>query len=206
MLDRLRHSGEHGPHPGRQRPDPFDAGGTRHAGRTGHFRRPDFAGARMTPRPGGQADDRSRQRTVGPTAEDATAQQLAKRLIDNLHHQQAKLPRHATRNDWYMALAYTIRERVLDGYIATLDAITGANLTAKVVAYLSAEFLVGPHLGNSLVNLGLRQVAEEAVASVGADLSALLEQEEEPGLGNGGLGRLAACYMDSLATLNIPAI
>jgi len=136
----------------------------------------------------------------------AAAPELAQRLIENLHHQQAKLPRHATRNDWYMALAYTVRERVLDRYIATLDAIAGSHLTAKVVAYLSAEFLVGPHLGNSLVNLGLRQAAEDAVASVGSDLATLIEQEEEPGLGNGGLGRLAACYMDSLATLNIPAI
>ncbi len=159
----------------------------------------------MTPRAGKTAD-RSRPRVAGSTSGGVTAEEMAQRLIENLHHQQAKLPRHATRNDWYMALAYTIRERILDGYIETLDAITGAHLTAKVVAYLSAEFLVGPHLGNSLVNLGLRQVAEDAVASVGGDLPALLEQEEEPGLGNGGLGRLAACYMDSLATLNVPAI
>ena len=74
------------------------------------------------------------------------------------------------------------------------------------MAYLSAEFLTGPHLGNSLINLGIWQAAEQAVARVGQNLSDLLEQEEEPGLGNGGLGRLAACYMDSLATLNVPAI
>ena len=105
-----------------------------------------------------------------------------------------------------MALAHTVRERVLDRYITMLDAITGTSVSTKVVAYLSAEFLVGPHLDNSLVSLGLREAAEQAVASVGQDLDALLEQEEEPGLGNGGLGRLAACYMDSLATLNVPAI
>src|SRR5829696_972204 len=105
-----------------------------------------------------------------------------------------------------MALAHTVRERVLDRYIATLDAIAGGTVSAKVVAYLSAEFLVGPHLGNSLVNLGLQETAEQAVASVGQDLATLLDHEEEPGLGNGGLGRLAACYMDSLATLNVPAI
>ena len=130
---------------------------------------------------------------------------IAEALIDNLHYLQAKLPQHATRNDWYMALAYTIRDRMLDRYIATVDKMTGAN-TAKVVAYFSAEFLTGPHLGNSLVNLGLWGAAQQAVASVGQDLLALLEQEEEPGLGNGGLGRLAACYMDSLATLEVPAI
>jgi starch phosphorylase len=160
----------------------------------------------MTPRIGNKSDRQLHQRTDRAIADAAAPADLAQRMIENLHHQQAKLPRHATRNDWYMALAYTVRERILDRYIATLDAIAGASGSAKVVAYFSAEFLVGPHLGNSLVNLGLRPAAEEAVASVGGDLSTLLEQEEEPGLGNGGLGRLAACYMDSLATLNVPAI
>jgi starch phosphorylase len=131
---------------------------------------------------------------------------IAEALIDNLHYLQAKLPRHATRNDWYMALAYTVRDRMLHRYIKTVEAITAAKTSAKVVAYLSAEFLTGPHLGNSLINLGIWQATQEAVSQVGQDLFDLLEQEEEPGLGNGGLGRLAACYMDSLATLNIPAI
>jgi glycogen phosphorylase len=130
---------------------------------------------------------------------------LAEALIDNLHYVQAKLPQHATRHDWYMALAYTVRDRMLGRYISTVDAIATAD-GAKVVAYLSAEFLTGPHLGNGLINLGLWEAAREAVSRAGQDLSTLLEQEEEPGLGNGGLGRLAACYMDSLSTLNIPAI
>ena len=76
----------------------------------------------------------------------------------------------------------------------------------KVVAYLSAEFLTGPHLGNSLIALGIWEAAEQALSEVGQDLTDLLDQEEEPGLGNGGLGRLAACYMDSLASLSVPAI
>jgi glycogen phosphorylase len=134
------------------------------------------------------------------------ADAIAAALIDNLHYLQAKLPVNATRNDWYMALAYTVRDRMLHRYIQTVEAITGANTSAKVVAYLSAEFLMGPHLGNSLINLGIWQATQEAVSSVGQNLFDLLEQEEEPGLGNGGLGRLAACYMDSLATLNVPAI
>jgi starch phosphorylase len=134
------------------------------------------------------------------------ADAIAAALIENLHHHQAKLPRHATRNDWYMALAYTVRDRLLDRYIATVDAITDASAGAKVVAYLSAEFLTGPHLGNSLINLGIWEAAQQALSSVGQNLSDVLEQEEEPGLGNGGLGRLAACFMDSLATLNVPAI
>jgi len=134
------------------------------------------------------------------------ADAMAQALIDNLRFLQAKLPQHATRRDWYMALAYTVRDRMLDQYMATVNAITSRDTGTKVVAYLSAEFLVGPHLGNGLINLGMWEAAAEAVSRVGQDLSALLEEEEEPGLGNGGLGRLAACYMDSLATLNIPAI
>ncbi|HEY7441719.1 MAG TPA: glycogen/starch/alpha-glucan phosphorylase, partial [Vicinamibacterales bacterium] len=134
-----------------------------------------------------------------------SADAIAEALVDNLHYLQAKSPQHATLTDWYMALAYTARDRMLDRYIATVEAITSAPST-KVVAYLSAEFLTGPHLGNGLINLGLWDATRDAVSRMGLDLSTLLEQEEEPGLGNGGLGRLAACYMDSLATLNVPAI
>jgi starch phosphorylase len=134
------------------------------------------------------------------------ADAIAAALIENLHCLQGKLPQHATRNDWYMALAYTVRDRMMERYVATVGSIAGANTDAKAVAYLSAEFLTGPHLANGLINLGIWQAVEEALSRVGQDLSGLLEQEEEPGLGNGGLGRLAACYMDSLATLNVPAI
>ena len=130
---------------------------------------------------------------------------IAQALFDNLLYALAKSPQHATHTDWYTALAYTIRDRMLDRYIATVEAVTAAT-RAKIVAYLSAEFLTGPHLGNGLINLGLWDAARDAVSSVGHDLEALLDQEEEPGLGSGGLGRLAACYMDSLATLNVPAI
>ncbi len=71
---------------------------------------------------------------------------------------------------------------------------------------MSAEFLTGPQLGNNLINLGIYDEVYQAVKGLGLNLQDLAEQEEEPGLGNGGLGRLAACYMDSLATLRIPAI
>jgi starch phosphorylase len=153
------------------------------------------------------SDSRTRARTpnalirTGPGAD-----AIATALIENLHCLQGKLPRHATRNDWYMALAYTVRDRMMERYVATVGSIAEANTDAKAVAYLSAEFLTGPHLGNGLINLGIWQAVEEALSRVGQDLSTLLEQEEEPGLGTGGLGRLAACYMDSLATLNVPAI
>ena len=131
---------------------------------------------------------------------------IADALIQNLHYRQAKLPAHATRNDWYLALAYAVRDRMLDGYIRTVETIASHESSAKVVAYLSAEFLTGPHLGNGLIALGIWEAAERALARFGQNLSDVLEQEEEPGLGNGGLGRLAACYMDSLATLDVPAV
>ena len=135
-----------------------------------------------------------------------SANAIAQALLENLHCLQARYPGNATPHDWYMALAYTVRDRLLRRYINTLEAIADAHFPIKVVSYLSAEFLTGPHLGNSLINLGIWDATKEALATVGQDLSSLLEQEEEPGLGNGGLGRLAACYMDSLATLNVPAI
>jgi starch phosphorylase len=131
---------------------------------------------------------------------------VAQSVIDNLHCLLATRPEHATRNDWYMALAYAVRDRALDRYIATVESLGGGNAAPRVIAYLSAEFLVGPHLGNHLINLGIWSAAEQAMVSVGQSLSDVLEQEEEPGLGNGGLGRLAACYMDSLATLDVPAV
>ena len=103
-----------------------------------------------------------------------------------------------------MALAYTVRDRMLERWVSTVR--TYAAQDVKVVCYLSAEFLIGPQLGNNLVNLGIEANARAAMEELGQDLDALLAIEEEPGLGNGGLGRLAACYLDSLATLEVPAI
>jgi glycogen phosphorylase len=132
------------------------------------------------------------------------AEAIAEATIDNLRCLQGKLPGHATRRDWYTALASAVRDRLLSHCLSTVEAL-GDN-HSKIVAYLSAEFLPGPHLGNSLIALGIWDAAAKAMTAVGQDLAVLLEQEEEPGLGNGGLGRLAACYMDSLATLDVPAI
>ena len=112
-------------------------------------------------------------------------------------------PELATRNDWYMALAYTVRDRLLDNWVQTLKHLKE---DVKVVSYLSAEFLLGPQLGNNLINLGIWEQVKEGVSRHGLKLEDLLEQESEPGLGNGGLGRLAACYLDSLATLDVPAL
>jgi starch phosphorylase len=127
-------------------------------------------------------------------------------MVDHLRLSQGRLPKYATNHDWYRAMAYVVRDRVLDRCLATVDLLSDTYTTAKLVAYLSAEYLIGPQLGNNLINLGIWNEAEEAVASLGRQLHDLLDEEEEPGLGNGGLGRLAACYMDSLASLQVPAV
>lgn len=129
---------------------------------------------------------------------------LKRAFLDNLFYIQAKFPKIATKNDYYMALAYTVRDRLVNRWLHTGK--TYLEKAPRTVAYLSAEFLMGPHLGNNLINLGLYNVVKQVLEDLGLDLTELLEQEEEPGLGNGGLGRLAACYVDSLATLEIPAI
>jgi starch phosphorylase len=136
----------------------------------------------------------------------SSTEAIRQAVLDNLHYVLAKLPQHATRNDWYMALAHTVRDRILGSYITTVEALAAPDVTQKIVAYFSAEFLTGPHLGNGLIALGIWDAARTALAKLGQNLDHILDQEEEPGLGNGGLGRLAACYMDSLATLNVPAV
>jgi glycogen phosphorylase len=129
---------------------------------------------------------------------------LKRSFLDNLFYVLGKFPGLASQNDYYQALAYTVRDRMLQRWINT--AATYTNAGSRTVAYLSAEFLMGPHLGNNLVNLGIYDQTKQAMTELGLDFDELLEQEEEPGLGNGGLGRLAACYLDSLATLDIPSI
>jgi len=129
---------------------------------------------------------------------------LKKAFFDNLYYIQGRFPEVATANDNYQALAYTIRDRLLHLWITT--AKTYKNTRARTICYLSAEYLFGPHLGNNLMNLGITDNTRQAMQEIGLDLDELLEQEMEPGLGNGGLGRLAACYMDSMATLQVPAI
>lgn len=134
----------------------------------------------------------------------ASVERLKQDFLDKLFYVQGKFPALATKNDYYMALAYTVRDRLLQRWVNTADTYTKAG--SRTTCYLSAEFLMGPHLGNNLINLGIYRQVEQAISELGLDLEELLEQEEEPGLGNGGLGRLAACYLDSLATLEIPSL
>ena len=129
---------------------------------------------------------------------------IKRAIADSLFYLQGKSAKTATLNDYYLALAYTIRDRLMPGWLATAQTYLDSNI--KTVCYFSAEYLVGPHLSNNLVNLGIYDRVVQAVEELQLNFTQLVEQEEEPGLGNGGLGRLAACYMDSLASLEVPAI
>jgi len=129
---------------------------------------------------------------------------LKQAVHDHLRYSVARLPRLATARDYYRALALAVRDRMQQRW--TRSTQTYFDHDCKVAAYLSAEYLVGPHLGNNLVNLGIEEATRTAMDELGQDLDEILACEEEPGLGNGGLGRLAACYIDSLATLQRPAI
>ena len=135
---------------------------------------------------------------------DLSAAAIKRAIRESLFYLQARFPAVATRNDYYLALAYAVRDRLLHRWLRAAQ--TYYERASRTVCYLSAEFLLGPQLGNNLINLGMQDQVRQAVKEIGLDLDGLLEQEEEPGLGNGGLGRLAACYMDSLATLEIPTI
>ena len=129
---------------------------------------------------------------------------LTRAIADNLYYIQGKNKLLATPHDYYMALSYTVRDRLIHRWLKTIE--TYLQQDTKVVFYLSAEFLMGRQLGHNLVNVGLWEQADKALTESGLDLYELMEQEAEPGLGNGGLGRLAACFLDSLATLDIPTI
>ncbi len=126
-------------------------------------------------------------------------------MTAHLFYTLGKLATSASPHDLYMALSYAVKDRLMTRYLASQEVIR--KKPQKTVAYLSAEFLIGPQLSNNLLNLGITQEAEDALKRFGIEsLSTILEVEEEPGLGNGGLGRLAACYMESLASLQVPAV
>ncbi|HEX4419425.1 MAG TPA: glycogen/starch/alpha-glucan phosphorylase [Kofleriaceae bacterium] len=132
------------------------------------------------------------------------ADSLRRALVEKLYVELAKFPEVATLNDQFLALSYAVRDRVLHRWVeSSRTFLEGKH---RSVIYLSAEFLIGPQLGANLLALDLSAAARTALDELGLSLDALIEHEEEPGLGNGGLGRLAACFIESLATLDIPAI
>ena len=124
-------------------------------------------------------------------------------FLDNLNFVVGRPLDLATPEQRYEALAQSVRDRVMRRWVAQMSLWNRPE--TRDVAYLSAEFLVGPHLGNNLLNLGITENARQAMSELGLDLEQLVGLEEEPGLGNGGLGRLAACFLESLATQGYPA-
>jgi starch phosphorylase len=125
-------------------------------------------------------------------------------VLDHVIHTCAKEIRDASPLDFYQAFAHTVRDRLVHKWLATQRTHVAEDV--KRVCYFSSEFLTGRSLGLCLMNMDLYDAAVELAADHGFDLGAILECEGDPGLGNGGLGRLAACFMDSLATLELPAI
>ena len=133
---------------------------------------------------------------------------IQRSFLDNLYFVVGKRIQDASPMDHYMALSYTIRDRLLARLLDSYKQYESAG--NRTVAYLSAEFLTGPQLGNNIFNLDMWESTwkntREAMQHLGLELENILDTEPEPGLGNGGLGRLAACYMDSLASLGVSAI
>ena len=133
-----------------------------------------------------------------------TADGLRRAIEDHLRYSLGRPDALLEPKHYYRALSLAVRDRLQQRWNQTTQ--TYLDLSRKVACYLSAEFLLGPHLGNNLLNLDIEAEARAALAALGQDFDTVLACEEEPGLGNGGLGRLAACYLESLATLERPAI
>jgi starch phosphorylase len=129
---------------------------------------------------------------------------LRKSIANRLVYAVGKDLRSATRRDWLFALFHAVRDRTMDRWRETLATVQASD--AKRVYYLSMEFLTGRALTNALLSVGIYDAAREACTQLGADFDALIDLESDAGLGNGGLGRLAACFLDSMATLGVPGM
>ncbi|MCR8725683.1 glycogen/starch/alpha-glucan phosphorylase [Frigidibacter sp. ROC022] len=128
---------------------------------------------------------------------------LREDILRHLRYSLGKDPAHASVYDWRMALSFALRDRIVGPWFAATKRTYASG--AKRVYYLSMEFLIGRILEDAAINLGLHEACRVAVADLGQDWAALVEDEPDAALGNGGLGRLAACFMDSMATLGVPA-
>ncbi|MFT4149599.1 MAG: glycogen/starch/alpha-glucan phosphorylase [Paracoccaceae bacterium] len=134
---------------------------------------------------------------------DLTSSQLQSDVLRHLTFTLGKDVPNASTYDWRMALSFAIRDRIVDPWFASTRKTWGTD--HKRVYYLSMEFLIGRILEDATVNLGLRDIAEQVMAGFGQDFRLVVEDEPDAALGNGGLGRLAACFMESMATLGCPA-
>ena len=126
-----------------------------------------------------------------------------KTVSDNLKNKYRKTIDDATQQELYQAVSEAVKDVIMDEWISTQRVMDKDD--PKVVYYMSMEFLMGRALGNNLINLSAYKEVKEALNEIGVDINAIEDQEPDPALGNGGLGRLAACFMDSLATLGYPA-
>src|SRR3989442_7902845 len=140
-------------------------------------------------------------RSIRATAPNEAAA-LLHSFTNHLLYSLAKEQYSATELDRYMSLALPVRDRLIERWISTQQRYYKKD--AKRVYYLSAEFLMGRALANNLINLGLYDTARDAMKMLNLDLSDVLEQEVDAGLGHGGLGRLSGCYLGSIASLDIP--
>ncbi len=138
-----------------------------------------------------------------PTDDASAVDRLRANIVAKLTYQVGKSPNVASERDWFVATALAVRDSVLDCWFDSTRRIYESG--AKRVYYLSLEFLIGRLLFDAIGNLGLLDEVRAALAAEGVDLDRLREQEPDAALGNGGLGRLAACFMESMATLGVPA-
>ena len=128
---------------------------------------------------------------------------IAQALPNHVVFSSFKTSEAATPRDWYDAASYTVRDHVVERWVKTAESYYEKD--PKRVYYLSLEFLIGRMLSNAALNLGINDELKEGLASLGRDLENTVEMETDAALGNGGLGRLAACFLDSMATMDIPA-
>jgi starch phosphorylase len=151
--------------------------------------------------------DRERRQTdtlAGENRAGTMAGEIAVSFRNHMTHSVGRPLESSSLIDKYHALSAAVRDRLMDQWLETIE--TYRQKDVRVLAYLSAEYLLGPHLQNDLLNLDLMPQTDQAIKSLGLDLKTIAAEEPEPGLGNGGLGRLAACFLDSLSTLNVPVI
>lgn len=143
-------------------------------------------------------------RQIGNGRSDYSVEAFKQALVNNLYYARGQGAYTAGKYDIYLALAYTIRDYLVDRWRKTIDRYVETR--PKFVYYLSAEYLPGKQITQNLLYTGTEEIAKQALSELGYDLDELINLEPEPALGNGGLGRLAACYFDSMATLNVPSI
>jgi glycogen phosphorylase len=135
---------------------------------------------------------------------EASADGIRASILNHLKYSLARDIGSATKRDWWISTSRAVQDRILERFIDTMAAQSDGN--ARRLYYLSLEYLMGRMLHNNIVNSGLYDPTRDALKSLNLDIEDIFEVEEDMGLGNGGLGRLAACFMDSLATLQLPAV